>query len=361
VLAQPLSSTHVNQLTLVNRHCPFTIMQHVFSCWLMVVFAKRHNNLTPHARSCMARWERRRGAPSAGKLDLPRCTAASRTSAFGRFGRFCSMHTPLHRADWDSTLGFPGEGPRPTRLKATMLTVVTASVTSWQSGVRAIPQIAQQAQGTPLTCVQEHRLRQSHDIAAARKYLRLAGWASVFAPARTGPKGGNSGGTAIIWPCGLPVRRITSPDDDVVLVKLPAFLTDGTARTDFVLGSIYGLVGETQTTADRVRALAEEARKHTDDFCVAGDYNASSTDVLQYSGDDELRAWEHGPTCFPSNGSPSCFDYFICCRRGKQWIRSLTQYDTTRYTSGSRSWHLVDRPAASRCLAQGPQTNLRHA
>jgi hypothetical protein len=114
--------------------------------------------------------------------------AQSRAHAATPLGSMPHTLGPL--AKWDSTLGYPGEGPRHNGARGppNNLKLMTAHVTAWASGLRALPQLMAKQQGPVALCMQEHRLRSPGDISQARRQLRLSGWASAFAPACLGPK-----------------------------------------------------------------------------------------------------------------------------------------------------------------------------
>ena len=101
-------------------------------------------------------------------------------------------------ADFDATLGYPGEGPQLPHAtpspKSEILTLVTANVTSWSTGTDA----GVLASESEVLILQEVRLRED-SLRAARSEARRAKYHGSWAPARrVGPCGPASGGLATL-------------------------------------------------------------------------------------------------------------------------------------------------------------------
>ena len=114
------------------------------------------------------------------------------------------------KKDFDSTKGFPGEGPA-AESRPAVVPLVTLNVTAWSTWKEVFERESKEAQ---IWMLQEHKIKSVGSIKAAKKAMRAAGWASVFTKAATTAAGGASGGTAILvrdhWDV-TEVRRISGP------------------------------------------------------------------------------------------------------------------------------------------------------
>ena len=124
--------------------------------------------------------------------DVAQGAAPHRARAWRRWR---PAHTQGDRG-FDPTLGFPGEGPQKPRAAASpkteTLTLVTANVTSWPTGMNA----GVLSSGSEVLILQEDRVRED-SLRAARAETRRHKYHGQWAAARRiGPCGPASG----VWP-----------------------------------------------------------------------------------------------------------------------------------------------------------------
>ena len=106
----------------------------------------------------------------------------------------CWRRSPFLQEVFDSTLGFPGEGPSAAKALS-CLSICTLNVTEWSSWLRVMPVEADLGH---IWLIQEHKVVDRKLIGQAKHKLRGMGWHSVFADGRITGKGGRSSGMAVI-------------------------------------------------------------------------------------------------------------------------------------------------------------------
>ena len=107
--------------------------------------------------------------------------------------------------DFDSTCGFPGEGPQVLdgggagaaqhgREARVFLKTGTTNVTTWKSFMEEFALENSELRKGHVWAIQEHKLGDEHACAQAQDDIGQYGWKGFFTPAGKGPKGHPSGG-----------------------------------------------------------------------------------------------------------------------------------------------------------------------
>lgn len=104
-------------------------------------------------------------------------------------------------ANFDATLGYPGEGPKagpPTQgqPKYKDICIRTSNVTDWSTFKRCFEE--DDFGQCDVICLQEHKLWDGQRIEQAKRWASIKGYSASFTKARRTPKGGASSGTAIL-------------------------------------------------------------------------------------------------------------------------------------------------------------------
>ena len=91
---------------------------------------------------------------------------------------------------FNSTLGYPGEGPSPLQC----IHVGTANITSWGSLVNEFDDDSSDVKKGQVWAIQEHKLFAPHERGVAENFLKGHGFKAFLPPCSKGKGGGNSGG-----------------------------------------------------------------------------------------------------------------------------------------------------------------------
>ena len=102
----------------------------------------------------------------------------------------------IHLMEFDSCLGFPGEGPVPAETE--VLTIGTANVTAWSSFLGAKLWGEHAGAGAAIWAIQETKLDKK-GAAAADRLADGRGWGLAHELARSTPAKGKSAGVAVTW------------------------------------------------------------------------------------------------------------------------------------------------------------------
>ena len=119
---------------------------------------------------------------------------------------------------FDSTCGFPGEGPgvaaadgmhaQSVKEARGFLKLGTMNVTAWGSFLEEFGLADSELRKGHVWAIQEHKLADEHACAQAQDTIGQFGWKGYFTPAGKGPKGHPSGGVGWIWQEWLNVGAI---------------------------------------------------------------------------------------------------------------------------------------------------------
>ena len=96
---------------------------------------------------------------------------------------------------FDATRGYPGEGPESRTSEDPSVVLSTANVTAWSSFINQ----KEFEKGHAVWCLQETKLWNRTQVRKARAWAAKKGLAAHFSLAVKTPKGGVSGGTAVVW------------------------------------------------------------------------------------------------------------------------------------------------------------------
>ena len=110
-------------------------------------------------------------------------------------GRCCGppLHVGMERgAIFDSTLGFPGEGPE-------CVVIGSANTTHWSSFLGAELWAGCGGVAPAAWCLQETKLARKADVTKAKGIADSKGWGALFGPAVVTDKLGISAGTGVLW------------------------------------------------------------------------------------------------------------------------------------------------------------------
>ena len=199
-----------------------------------------------------------------------------------------STHIPKHT--FDATLGFPGEGPSPQ----TIFDCVTANITSWNSGRKAID--AGELGFFDILAIQEHKLVSNQDTDEADRQVRKKGYISFLANANSTTKGGKSAGVGFIWPKHTCTRNPGTLYNDgrklsiAVRIKGIGFVT---------VVSFYGTEGVPQDNLCEIDAMIRDLDKGDLPFMMVGDFNVKLEEAKEH------RRGKMPCVCF-RDGGPSC-------------------------------------------------------
>jgi hypothetical protein len=205
---------------------------------------------------------------------------------------------------FDSTQGFPGEGP------SLPLMCLTANTNSFRTFKNKIMKDCTQdillLQETHIT----HTLTGEGDtnIDRAKEKLKKQGYRSEFSAASHTIKGGTSGGVAIAWRCD---REAHSVKEITPGRALSVTITSTIGQIIFV--SIYGYVNDTGLTKDLLKAITTYLCQNGKPFIIGGDFNASPEQISSHMHDLNVPCHvvtPAGTTC-QSTGYANCIDYFV--------------------------------------------------
>ena len=112
---------------------------------------------------------------------------------------------------FDSSLGFPGEGPGPRGgIGVKEVLFGTVNSTAWSSFVGAGLMAGSSGEGVACWAVQETKLRKS-DVNKAGSLADAKGWGADFEPARVTERDGLSSGVAVLWDRQVCGRELGKP------------------------------------------------------------------------------------------------------------------------------------------------------
>ena len=179
---------------------------------------------------------------------------------------------------FDSTLGFPGEGParrhRPWR-------ILSMNCTVWSSGAIALQQQAK----ADVALIQEHHL--SNNLANEEAWSRKAGWKMKLSPARCTGEGGTEGGVGIATLPHFGLSSIHQHDKWLAghRHRAAAMHFGGVLKGGIMVLSTYlqHSVGMSPENWSTLLAIGETVRAMDRPFVIGGDFNMSPEE-LERSG-----------------------------------------------------------------------------
>ena len=180
---------------------------------------------------------------------------------------------------FDSSLGFPGEGPagasRGGRVAAvssttgaSTLSIGTLNVTSWATWKRVQRQEAVAAQ---VWMIQEHKVCNGFKLRDAKKELAKGGWSSVFEPGIRTADGGFSSGVAVL------VNQAANLVEELRISHLArravgAVFGHGGLR--MAAWSLYGDTYDCKATEQGLKDALASSGGRQDHLVIGGDFNA---------------------------------------------------------------------------------------
>ena len=238
-----------------------------------------------------------------------------------------SMHCAANH--FDSTRGFPGEGPRggPGQVKLTYLT--SSNVTAWSSARKALDNKSPPRANFLL--LQEHKLSTTKAIEIAKKYLSKLGYESHFGAARTTSKKGVSAGTALAWKSGIRVRHIFDTRSYAPPERFTAICTD-LANQNTIVGTYYGDVDSETNNLSLLGAIAQNLVSSRIPLILGGDFNLDAQTMAGWMAVrfPHLKIVEAGPTCCTGKMiKATTLDYFIVSKSLLPLLGSIQTEDTT--------------------------------
>lgn len=208
---------------------------------------------------------------------------------------------------FDSTCGYPGEGPP----QAKFLDICTANVTAWRSGLLAL----KAGDWSPsICCLQEHRLCSQNEIDSARA------------------KHGRSGGTGIIWKSHIRATSTQSMElPNAAQNRATAVNFQLLGMPPFTLVSIYGHVDSQQHTLELLNSIV--ASTTNINFVIAGGVNmpTEATCAWLKTNHPTARIVTAGPSCC-ANNSQSDVDHFVCSKNIYPFVVDAATLSTTLAT-----------------------------
>ena len=226
---------------------------------------------------------------------------------------------------FDSTLGFPGEGPQvepATGGRGETVTLLSANVTSWHTAVAA---------GT-LCCaddfllLQETRADTPEHLRSARAEARRKEYWGRWTPAnRLAARGAASGGLCTLMHNDRPFRPVEPvPAPPHWLEGRWAHVAARAGGTNIHIFNVYGWPTGTRDVEARQSALwlelfTQVAALGSAPWVIAGDWNATPDRVWAHVLSPRVGGFLPGPavrepTCCPSQGAPSELDFFLLSR-----------------------------------------------
>jgi hypothetical protein len=202
----------------------------------------------------------------------------------------------LWSSNFDSTKGFPGEGPSPNRLK-----LYFANITSWS--VKAVEYLLDTKDSPPaeasMICLAEHHLTRK-ELKGPRRKIDKAGRTSFVTAAVDTGLGGSAGGTMILPQKGLYISKIWDPKGGP-MDNWSGCMIRGKAR-DLMVITIYLKDGEglSQTNLTRLGQVHGLIKANKIPWIILGDFNMSPA-TLDQRGLLELI----GGTVITAEGGPA--------------------------------------------------------
>ena len=160
---------------------------------------------------------------------------------------------------FDSTCGFPGEGP---------LNIVSMNVTAWSSfevclNINSLNQF-------DIICIQEHRIDDDGRIEAANRTVDRHGFRGCFQKCVVTEANGKSAGVAILWKKHISVCQVSHLYHDArtvsVQIEVPVV-----GRMNLVC--TYGWDSQVTLNLNRIRELCQDLHAQGVPFAILGDHN----------------------------------------------------------------------------------------
>jgi exonuclease III len=225
---------------------------------------------------------------------------------------------------FDSTKGFPGEGPPRSDIR-----VVTLNANANGSALRFIKN-----HGAEVDIFLLQEIKVAHEpkkqgaecpVEVFRDKLLKMGFKSTVAGARVTEKNGRSGGVAIAWRGHL---NVTSP-----LVLHPHRAVSVDLHThgagDINLVCVYGdVLGTWKAQAELWRSVSRAAARSGKPFIWGGDWNASVPEVQEVIGSLNIPGTTVAPlrsTCVTPCGG-SVIDFFVIHDKLRDWSNEAQVY-----------------------------------
>jgi exonuclease III len=224
---------------------------------------------------------------------------------------------------FDSTKGYPGEGPPRADIR-----VVTLNANSGSSAVRFIKNHGGEVdifllQETKVTL--EVRGNGECPVEAFKDKLLRLGFKSAVAPGRVTDKGGKSGGVAIAWRGHL---NITNPQ---VLLQHRAISVElhTHGAGDIHLVCVYGDVqGTWKAQKELWASVSRSAAKSGKPFIWGGDWNSEVREVQEVLCNMHIPGVTVSPdraSCVTASGG-SVIDFFITHKKLSGWCKEAEVY-----------------------------------
>jgi hypothetical protein len=240
--------------------------------------------------------QHRRSTVGEGKRSTTVVPRAAR-----RKRKACFVHIRKSQG-FDSTLGFPGEGPKEEYL------LYFANITSWSD--KAVDYLLHTKDSPPalseIICLAEHHLVQDKLKSPRRKIDKAGRYSFVTAATSTG-LGGSSGGTMVLPRNGLHISKVWSPEGGP-MNNWSACMIRGSAR-DLIVISIYLKDGEGMSHVNLARlSQVHDLIKSTKvPWIILGDFNMNPRvleqgGLLELVGGTIITANEGALTCTTGKG-----------------------------------------------------------
>ena len=222
--------------------------------------------------------------------------------------RYALLHARRRRRPFDATLGYPGEG-HGRRERVGTVGFGTVNVTAWSSFVGAGLLKGSRAH---VWAVQESKLVTRAETKKAREFCDKSVWGAELGLAVRTEANGRSCGTGVLWnravvsgtggdggPRALASKRLSKRS--LLVAGMP-----------FQVASVYGDVYSRAVTERLLEGLLAEVGDQ-ELWVIAGDFNMTPQEMVEFLGERSRLdvVYPKGYTCYPSNGDPSCIDYFL--------------------------------------------------
>ncbi len=247
------------------------------------------------------------------------------TGAYSEEARVAKHFTDIarHYCIWDPTKGFQGEGQL-----CKHLALVSANITSWGSGIRALNN--KEFGPFSLLAIQEHKLNTNFKIDQAKRDLEPLGLQGFFRLACTTSEGYPSGGVGLIWPKGFAVTTFSHPTKTNFEHISISIQMQHIGQVEVT--SIYGHCGDLAGTTKCVDNIIRKHLSLAQSYVIMGDFNQSVDDMrgnLDISPEPIFR--HHGPTCWAGT-YPSTIDYAIMSDNISAVLSHMDTLDTALAT-----------------------------
>ncbi len=235
------------------------------------------------------------------------------------------------RLRFDSTLGFPGEGPASAEAPILRLKVSTANVTAWQSFLSADLPISE----SHVWLIQEHRLCTEREIKKARELMAARRFVSTFGKAVRTDKGGASSGTAVL-------RNQDIAEGQAEATKLLAvgqyahricWQLVQLGAVSVLMISVYGKTGDAVYTKGLVDWVCGTVQGIRFPVVIRGDWNFPPAQVQEWTlGTCGLTCIvPPHDTCYTVHGS-NLYDFFVVNPMAQLLVEAVNQRETVLAT-----------------------------